>query len=56
MTWTVRGRQALRTIDVLVSCLGFSVQKITRKDELRVAKVLRMLGYEKRDKRTRGRL
>jgi hypothetical protein len=51
-----RSAGVVRTIDVLVSCLGFSVQKITRKDELRVAKVLRILGYEKSDKRLRGTL
>lgn len=49
-------RDTFRTIDVLLSALGFSVQKITRKDEIRVAKVLRMLGYEKGNKRIGGQV
>lgn len=50
----LRARQPVRMSDVLVFCLGFNAQKITRKDELRVGKVLRMLGYEKRVGRVDG--
>lgn len=50
-----RADQPIRLVDVLLSALGFSVQKITRKDELRVGKVLLKLGYEKRVRRVGGR-
>lgn len=53
------GRRAdgyVRMRDVLVSALGIPVQKITRKDELRVGKVLRMLGFEKGIQRLDGTL
>lgn len=49
-----RSENCVRMLDVLVSCLGFNLQKITRKDELRVGKVLRMLGYEKGVRRVDG--
>jgi hypothetical protein len=51
------GRRAdgcVRVLDVLVSCIGLSLREITRKDELRVGKVLPMLGYQKGNKRIGG--
>lgn len=50
----LRADGVVRMLDVLVSCLGIPVAKITRKDELRVGKVLRMLGFEKHNKRVDG--
>lgn len=44
----------VRMIEVLTSCLGFSLQKITRKDELRVGKVLAALAYKKANRRVDG--
>jgi len=49
-----RADGAVRMADVMANCLGFSVQKKTRKDELRVAKVLRMLGYKQANRRFCG--
>ena len=51
-----RGDQPVVIAEVLVSCLGLSVQKITRKEQLRVGSVLRALGYDKRDFRVDGRV
>ena len=51
-----RGDQPVAIADVLVSCLGLSVQKTTRKDQMRVGGVLRALGYDKRDFRVDGRV
>jgi predicted P-loop ATPase len=44
----------VRVLSVLVSCLGLSLREITRKDELRVGKVLVMLGYQKANRRVDG--
>lgn len=49
-----RGDRPVALRDVLVSALGFSMQKVTRKEELRVGKVLRMLGYEVAVRRVGG--
>ena len=53
---TRRGDQPVAVADVLVSCLGLSVQKTTRKDQMRVGGILRALGYEKRDVRVNGQV
>lgn len=49
-------RSLVRTIDVLVGACGLDMARIGRRDELRVAKVLRMLGLEKIDARVEGRV
>jgi len=51
---TRRGDRPVRMLDVLVSALGFDVQKIARKDELRAGKAMRALGYEKGNTRVGG--
>lgn len=48
----VRGARALRLAEVISGALGVFVANIDRKTELRVGKVMRKLGYEKRDTRT----
>lgn len=45
---TLRGAGAVKMLDVAVGALRLDVRFIARKDELRVAKVLRALGYEKK--------
>jgi predicted P-loop ATPase len=49
-----RAEGYVRMADVLVSCIGLSLQNITRKDELRAGKVLLMLGWEKGYRRVGG--
>jgi predicted P-loop ATPase len=51
------GRRADRPVstnEVLTSALSFSTHRITRKDELRVGRVMRLLRFEKRDTRREG--
>jgi hypothetical protein len=43
-----RGASAVKLTDVAVGALRMDVKQLARKDELRIAKVLRALGYEKR--------
>lgn len=49
-----RSTAYVKTIDVLLSALGFNVQRITRKEELRVGKVMRLLGWKKGNRRVDG--
>lgn len=42
-----RGDRPLRLHDLLVSALGLDVRNIARRDELRAARILRALGFEK---------
>lgn len=46
-----RGDGPVRVIDILTSGLGMSVKEITRREELRVGKILRGLGYAKHVKK-----
>jgi predicted P-loop ATPase len=46
-----RSLAPVRLVDVLVSAVGLNVKEITRTQELRVARVLRHLGYEKHNMR-----
>jgi hypothetical protein len=51
-----RGDGYVRILDVLVSAIGMNVREITRRDELRVGRALRHLGYEKRVVRVGNKL
>ena len=47
----VRGTRPLRLAEVVTGALGIFVANIDRRTEIRVGKVMRKLGYEKRDTR-----
>ena len=49
-----RAGAPVRLEEVLVSALGFKLAQIQRKDETRLGKVLRSLGYEKHNVRVAG--
>ena len=49
-----RADGVVRMLDVLIACLGFKRDRVSRKDELRAGKVLRMLGFEKGVRRLNG--
>jgi predicted P-loop ATPase len=46
-----RTRKFLRTVDVLQECLAFDVKGINRLQEMRIASVLRQIGYSRRKQR-----
>jgi predicted P-loop ATPase len=46
-----RGDAPVRVIDILTSGLGMSVKEITRREELRIGKILRAFGYSKHVKK-----
>jgi hypothetical protein len=54
MTGTSRGSGHVKTRDILVSALGFDLKAITRKEEMRVSKILARLGFIKVDGRVDG--
>jgi hypothetical protein len=49
-----RGARPVRLLDVLVSAIGMKPERISRREELRVARVLTLLGYERRATRVDG--
>lgn len=50
------GDRPQRLVDILGGALGLSAQNITRREELRAGKVLRLLGLQKLDYRQHGRV
>lgn len=49
-------RNFLRVRDVLIEALGFAEKNISRREEMRISKVLRAVGYVKADQRVGGRV
>jgi predicted P-loop ATPase len=49
-----RGAAPVRTADILSSCLGFERRAVSRRDEMRLAKVMQGLGFSKSQQRICG--